>query len=458
MPLDDCLAAGGAVKQHDGDSLIRDHVSERGPRAKQPDAVITGDWTYQPLRVLVITATFPSSADPSFGVFVKERIKALAEIPGIDVRVIAPVPWFPPIKVNADWYRWSQFPRAETVDGLMTYRPRYVLPPKLGGYFHSELMFRTAYRQTKMVRREFNFDLIDSHFVYPGGVVAVKLAKRFGVPVTMTGRGEDMNRFPDLPIVGDRIRWALANSDYCIGVSQEIADAMLRNGSRPETTTVLGNGIDASKFFPSPRSGCRAALGLPDDRRIILTVGERIPRKGFDVLVQAMPGVLSEHPDALLVILGRPGRYGRDCTPHLEALIERHQLQHAVQIRPPCHQHELRQWYSASDLFALMSSSEGCPNVILEALACGVPCIATGVGSVPDDLCEPYLGRVLPDRTSRTAEAAIRDCLRRDWDSTKIGRHMQQRTWKHVANDFARILGSVRSHAGSQKVETSESS
>src|SRR5690606_35174300 len=85
------------------------------------------------LRVLVLSATFPSGADPFRGVFVKERARALAGVPGFEVRVVAPVPWFPPLKRFPRWYRLSQYARHEVIDGLPVDRPRYPLVPKIGG-------------------------------------------------------------------------------------------------------------------------------------------------------------------------------------------------------------------------------------------------------------------------------------------------------------------------------------
>lgn len=410
------------------------------PIERLSTALATHGEKQSPLRVLVISATFPSGADPFRGVFVKERIKALSELPGFEVRVVAPVPWFPPIPGIAKWSKWADYPKEEVIEGLQVDHPRYPLPPKVGGYLHSELMYPFVARTVRRIHREFKFDVIDSHFVYPSGIVATKLAEDYRVPVVMTGRGEDMLKFPKLPVVGDRIRWALKHATQCIGVSREIADAMLANGSAEDRTSVIANGIDTHKFYPRPMAECRRRLKLPEDRQIVLSVGELIPRKGFELLIEAMPKIIQRHPRALLVIVGRSGRFGRDVTNELHQQIDRLGLQDHVLMPGACPHEELVTWYNAADLFVLMSASEGCPNVLVEAFACGTPAVAASVGGIPDEFPTPVVGHLLQERTSQAAAAKIADALSTTWDRQAIAGLMKARTWESVAIRFGEIL------------------
>ena len=297
------------------------------------------------MKILSISATFPSSADPTRGVFVKERLRALASISGVQLRVVSPTPWFPPIKMFKKWYRWSQYPQREQVSGLTVDNPRYLLPPKIGGYFHPQLIDFAATKRVDRIHQEFPFDLIDAHWVYPAGAWAVKLGQRYGVPVFMTGRGEDMARFPDLPLVGNKIRWALKQATGCIGVSQEISQLMIDNGASVERVCTVANGIDTEKFQTKEKSACRQACNLPQDRPIVLSVGDRLELKGFHLVAQAIAEVQKNIPNVLYVIVGGPGRHGRDYTHAIEAIIQKLDLQdHVLMVGPKPHS-ELIDWY-----------------------------------------------------------------------------------------------------------------
>ena len=392
------------------------------------------------MKVLAISATFPSVADPSRGVFVKERLKALAAIEGIDVRVLSPTPWFPPMKRFERWYRWSQYPHQETFEGLPVDNPRYILPPKLGGYFHPQLMHKAIVKKVDRIRDEFPFDLIDAHYVYPAGALAAMLGQRYDVPFVATGRGEDMERFPDLPLVGNKIRWTLRHAAQCIGVSRQIADAMVHNGAQLTRTHVIPNGIEPSKFHPKSQKECRQLLDLPTDRKIILSVGDRLELKGFHLMVQAMPLVLKHNPDAIYVIVGGPGRFGRDHTPVIQSLIDEHQLHDRIKLAGPQPHDRLIDWYNAADLYATLSSREGSPNVLLEALACGTPAIGTAVGGIQDELRDDELGMLIPERSAQAIGQMANQALQRDWNRPAIAEKLKERTWEATAHRVAEVL------------------
>lgn len=393
-----------------------------------------------PIRILTLSPVFPSAAHPTFGVFVKERMRAVAELPGWDIRVIAPTPYVPKVGLLRRRYVWWRFPALERVAGLSVVRPRYLLAPKIGGYFHSDLMYPAARREAERLRPEFPFDLVDSHFAYPGGVVAARLGRRFGVPVVVTGRGEDMLRFPSLPVIGRKIRESLAGGVWCVALSDEIAEAFLRNGARPERVVRIPNGIDLSTFCPVPQDEARRRLGLPADRPIMVSVGNVQERKGFHLLVDALPAVLKRHPHALLVIVGGPAPYGDDYTGVVEERIDRHGLRNHVRLVGHRPHEELGEWYSAADVFALLSSREGSPNVLLEALACGTPAVATPVGGIPDELKNPELGILLAERSAAAAANGLTEALSRRWNRERIAELMRPRSWESVALRVADVF------------------
>ncbi|WP_390895561.1 glycosyltransferase [Stieleria tagensis] len=329
------------------------------------------------------------------------------------------------------------------VSGMTVYRPRYVLPPKVGGYFHPQLIDLAIAKQVDQIRQAYPFDLIDAHWVYPAGAWSAKLAKRYGVPVVMTGRGEDMIKFPDLPLIGNQIRRALKFATGCIGVSQEISEQMIANGAAMERTCTIANGIDGQKFHPKIRSTCRQDCGLPVDVPIAISVGDRLELKGFHLVAEAMSLVRKRFPEALYIIVGGPGRFGRDYTSEIQSRIDQFALGANVRMVGPKPHGDLIDWYNAADLYVMMSSREGSPNVVLESLACGTPVIGNAVGGVQDELSDCLAGRLIHDRTPE----AVAEAMIAEFESPRnpdvVAGLMKDRTWQATADRVSHFMHEV---------------
>ncbi|MBX3441611.1 MAG: glycosyltransferase [Planctomyces sp.] len=413
-----------------------------------PELARSASAAARPLRVLSISGAFPSSIRPVHGVFVKERLRFVSQLPGVSVRVISPIPYFPPIRAFKRWYPWSQMSRFERIDGLDVHRPRYVLPPKIGGYISPRLMYRGVRRIAERLREVADFDVIDAHFVYPSGIVAVMLGEALGKPVVITCRGEDIERFPRLPIVGDQIRRALRSANQLIGVSRPIADEIVRQGGAPERVTCIPNGVDCERFRPTSQASARERLGLPQGRRIILAVGYRLELKGFHILVDALPRIREAFPDALVAIVGGEASWAADFLPVIESRIQANNVGEHVLIAGNRPQDELADWYSAADVLAILSSREGSPNVLMEALACGLPAVATSVGGIPDVLQDARLGQLLPERSADAAAAGLCAALGRNWDRDGIREVMEQQSWQVTARNVDEVLRRAAEEGG----------
>lgn len=396
-----------------------------------------------PRRILVISPAFPASVQPTYGVFVKERVKALAAVPGYQVEVVSPIPYFPPIRLAARWYMWSQFLSEETIDDLPVHRPRYPMIPKFGHRFLPRLMQSSVMRVARRIRDRFPFDLIDAHFVYPAGVLAAHLSVAMGVPFVVTGRGEDMCRFPQNPALRPQIELAVKSASHCIAVSQQIADAFVACGAPADRVTVIGNGVDCEKFVPLDRDETRRRLNLSPDLRHIVSVGDRFENKGFHLLIAAVSELRKMGIDVRASIVGGPPRHGRDYTPVLEQQIRDLNLGAHVRLVGRRPHQELAVWYNSADLFVLLSEREGSPNVLMEALACGVPAVATSVGGIPEVLGDSRLGLQVPERNVDSITLSLREALLRSWDRTHIRDTIKRRDWNDVARRVSRIVDDV---------------
>jgi len=263
----------------------------------------------------------------------------------------------------------------------------------------------------------------------------------------VSARGSDISQFFQFPLVRGLLGYTLKNSSKVIGVCQALKDAMVRLKIPPEKIAVIPNGVDHKKFFPIPRDQARKQLGLPLEKRIILSVGGLIPRKGFDILIKSLKLLIQELPlhDVALVIIGEgPERDNLAKLTHSEGLDKNVSLVGAIPHK------DLRVWYSAADLFCLASDREGWPNVVLESMACGTPVVATNVWGIPEIIQSEDVG-LLTIREERVMAKQIRAALTRVWEADKIVAYSRQHTWQRTAASVVSTLATISGEAPYRK-------
>ncbi|MBF0588191.1 MAG: glycosyltransferase family 4 protein [Magnetococcales bacterium] len=377
-----------------------------------------------PLRVLTFSTLFPNSIRPHHGIFVEQRLRHLLASGEVDVRVVAPVPWFPSSHPRFGSYAdFSRIPAEETLDGLPRLHPRYPLIPKVGMRVAPLLLAATMEPVIRRILREgWDFDLIDAHYLYPDGVAAVMLAKRFGKPVVMTARGSDVTEIPNFTLPRRMIRWAVQKSDGVITVCQALKDALIELDLPPDKITPLRNGVDLERFHPVDRATMRRELGMTDGRIVLLSVGHLIDRKGHDLIIRALPK-LPNHVE-LWIIGDGPRREA------LEALAIELNMMDRVRFVGLVPQKKLKAFYGSVDALVLASSREGWANVLLEAMACDTPVIASNVWGAPEIVTAPEAGQLMPERSPEGIVAAF-DALFRDRPQAgKTRRYAEGFSWE----------------------------
>lgn len=391
------------------------------------------------MKVLVFTSLYPNNVWPNHGVFIKERMTHFANFGDCEIKVVAPVPYFPSVvKFNWRW-KFSQVARREIRDGIEVYHPRYLLTPKLGMTFYGLLMLLSVVSTVRRIQKHFDFDLIDAHYVYPDGFAAVVLGLLFRKPVVVSARGSDISLYATLPLIRRLLRYTLQKADKVIAVCQALKDAMISLGIPEEKIVVVSNGVDVAKFYRVSKDEARKRLGLPVDKKIVLSVGGLIPRKGFDLLIRAVDILMSESEmrNFQLVIAGEGP--SKDDLKKLASAVGRGD---AVQFAGAIPHQELYFWYSAADCFCLASSREGWPNVILESLACGTPVVAADIWGVPEVIKSNAVGLV-----TRRTDGAIADsilvALRKEWCAGDLMEYANNHTWKRTALAVREVFNSV---------------
>jgi glycosyltransferase involved in cell wall biosynthesis len=341
------------------------------------------------------------------------------------------VPWFP---FNGFFRgRLNQVPREENQDGLRVLHPRFFSVPRylkfLDGFFYAASLAPFLGR----LRRQFSFDLIDSHFIFPDGMGAVILGKLFRRPVVVTLRGAIV-RLSRYRLHRAQLRWTLRSASQVLSVSDSLKRVAVSVGVSPGKVRVIPNGVDVERFHPMDRAGSRQTLGLPAHRPIVLSVGGLKEGKGHHRILRLLPQLLSHRPDLLYVIVGGE-RPGYSFQPLLDDLVARHSLhEHVLMVGERSHD-EVPVWLAAADLFVLATRSEGWANALLESLACGRPVVSTNVGGNPEIVTGPHLGILVAPEDDQALLKAICDALERTWDAEVLAAHARMHSWDTAATN-----------------------
>ncbi len=374
----------------------------------------------RPLSLLTFSTLFPNAEQPNHGVFVENRLRHLVGSGQASSEVVAPVPFFPSTASRfGDWARYARVRQREERHGLTVHHPRFPVIPRIGMTAAPALLYRASLPFVRrLLANGCRVDAIDAHYMYPDGVAAVWLGRKLGLPVVVTCRGTDVNLIPSYRIPRRLISSAIAGAAGLITVSAALRDAVLELGAAPEKVAVLRNGVDTSLFVPpADRDAARAAIGLA--RPTVISVGHLIERKGHHLVIEA----LRDLPEWGAIIVGEgPERH------RLTALIEANGLTDRVRLIGARPHAELPALYGAADVLVLASSREGWANVLLEAMACGTPVIATNMWGNPEVVRSPEAG-VIVEREPALIGAGLRQLWANRPDRAATRAYAEQFSW-----------------------------
>jgi glycosyltransferase involved in cell wall biosynthesis len=377
-------------------------------------------------RLVVFSSLFPNSVQPNAGLFIRERMFRVGR--QVPVVVVSPKPWFPGqglIRLFRPHYR-PEPARREIQDGFEVLFPRFLAIPGLFRGLDSLFMALGSYFTLRRLRAG-GRNLIDAHFAYPDGHAAVRLGRWLRMPVTVTLRGTEVPQSRN-PSLVPRLREVFRDADAVITVSDSLRRLALSLGLPEERGRVVGNGVDAKRFSPVPRQAARAELGLPQTAKVLVTVGGLVERKGFHRVIACLPALLEAHPDLYYLVIGGPSPEG-DMTQALKDQAAALGLGERVRFLGPVSPDRLKHPLSAADLFVLSTRNEGWANVILEAMACGLPVVASDVGGNPEVVRGPELGTIVPFDDQAALTAAVDEALTRSWDRQTIRAYAEANSW-----------------------------
>jgi teichuronic acid biosynthesis glycosyltransferase TuaC len=415
-----------------------EHVLSGGHKRKHVAAAPPAASAARRMRIAVVTPYFPIGGEPYRGHSAYQTLLCLQEM--ADVQVICPVSRYP----NAKWLRPRRFRyrRADTSynpPGMKAIYFEYPAIPMVTRIVNG----RTCARYLRPYFKDWKPDVILNYWIYPEGFSAVRVGRSLGVPVVVGSIGSDVARLPD-PFTAHLVRRTLLDASSVITVSDALRRRAIELGAAEEKVTSVLNGCDFGVFHPRDRTLSRRQLNIEPDLELLLYVGWISPTKGLVELTDAVAALAPAHPRLRVAMIGE-GVY----RPEMEARAAAAGCAGRFLFLGPRSSAEIAEWLGACDLFCLPSHSEGCPNVIVEAISSGRPVVATNVGGIPE-LVNERSGLLVPSRHSEALRQALENALSRQWDQHDISAQFT-RSWDVVAAETyavcARVIGETVSAA-----------
>ncbi|MEM9704616.1 MAG: glycosyltransferase [Pseudomonadota bacterium] len=392
------------------------------------------------MKILTLTTLYPNAAAPDHGVFVENRLMALKKFSGVDIRVIAPVPWFPfTSPIFKSYGRAAAAPHFETRRGIDVLHPRFMVAPKIGMTLSAHTLEACFFKHARrLIDSGWDFDVIDAHYLYPDGVAAVRVAQRLGKPVVVTARGSDVSQLPDFQRQRAMIVNATKNADGVIAVANALKEALVKIGAPDCNIEVVRNGVDTDIFKPTEQNDIKASISPKTNwskTRLILSVGSLIDRKGHDRTISALTHI----PNAHLAIIGDgPRKEALKKLAHDTGVADR------IDVLGQIPHTELPKYYSAADICILASSREGWPNVLLEAMACGTPVVATPIWGSREVVSSQAAGRLSTDQSPEEIAAAANDLLLNTPKRHETVAFAERHSWRAPAEDLTAIFNRLK--------------
>ena len=382
------------------------------------------------MRVAVVTRYFPTSHEPWAGHSAYQTLRFLAQ--RCELKVFYPESQYPPMLT-------PKSRAGRSID--FNYRPggvdvEYIGYPALPALSRS-LNGWSAARSILSRVRAYAPDILLNYIIYPDGDAALRVSRALQIPFVVTAIGSDLNVIA--PLCDSLTRRVLREADFTVTVSGDLLRTARRLGAPEDRSGAVLNGCDTSIFHPRNRAQARAALNIPADEEAIVYVGRFDMAKGLGELIAAVSTLAAKRPRIHCYIVGD----GQARQALVDSIASRNASQH-ISLVPSCGTEGVAQWMAASNVFTLPSYREGCPNVIIEALASGRPVVATNVGGIPE-LMDDSDGRLVPARDADALKAALDQVLSQTWDPSAISTH-HSRSWSDVSDEVELILTRVLSN------------
>ncbi len=384
----------------------------------QPRAEASADGR---LGGVVFAKLYPNPAEPFRGRFVADQVHATSR--EIDWEVIAPFPLVSRWVADIAGKPYAAGTRDDA--GVLVHYTRYpVLPRRLLYATVPAAMTATSSSAFRNAVEAVGARFVHAHELYPSGEAARRLAERQGLPYILTAHGSDLYLNLDNPRWKAGVLSAARDAAALVCVGSRLGrDCVEILGADPERVLVIPNTYDTQCFSGAKGRGASGERETKHEGLSLLSVGRLSPEKGHEVLLHAFAEARAGGLDASLTIVGDGSERAR-----LEVLAAELGIAERVRFTGVLLDADLADAMRAADVFVLPSHSEGFGVVLIEAMAMGLPVVATRSGG-PEDIVDESNGVLVEPGNPSALSAGIAEVAERlaDFDTSSIAEQTARR-------------------------------
>lgn len=385
------------------------------------------------MKLLFVSNLYPDQSEPWRGLDNVTLVHALRKIePKMEVRVLA---FRPSLKTSSELRHLS--PRTE--DEVLN--PRYFgyhYLPKAGGLNHWGFE-RSLEAAQKSVLGDFKPDAVLAPWLFPDACAVARYAVKRDIPVVAVAQGSDVHQYLGMTL---RRRAILQLSKQAKGIvtrSQDLEMRLIKAGAPKERVQTIYNGVDTNLFRPASKVEARVELKVPSEGRLLLFVGNFLPVKGIDMLLNSLALIVKDlnEPVRLALIGSGP------LEPVLKQQASRLGLSDKLIFVGRQSAAGVARWMQAADAVCLTSHNEGVPNVVLESLSSGRTIVSTDVGGI-SEIIEPVMSKrfLVGSRDAQCYADAVLDALSHPVDEEVLHQKALPFSWENCARRYLALLGS----------------
>ncbi len=293
-----------------------------------------------------------------------------------------------------------------------------------------------AYWLAKKMVKKNNYTLSHSFFGIPCGFVSYLLKKQFKLPYIISLRGSDVpgysDRFPLIyKLLTPLIKLIWENAQIVVSNSIKLKELALHSNPK-QKIEIIYNGIDTNKFYPTEKNNSK--------KEFIVTPGaSRITdRKGLQYLIKAIAELVSQYPQIKLKIMGEG-----NARKYLEEQVAQLNIATQVKFLGRIPRDKTAKYYQEASVFVLPSLNEGMSNAMLEALASGLPIIATDTGGTQELIEDKKNGYIIKMKNSQDIVQKIERLINSSKLREKMGQISRQKaldmSWSKIARQYVAL-------------------